>query len=511
MTKFTDHCQTTWQRAGIYVRRWNQLKLSFSEKDNDKLLERMARENRVLRDLLTDSGSIGKLSTLVVSSNGEGYSTVRGYAQGLYDGLEQNLTSGCSCSSPHETNLRLEARSNPKRTRRAETEWEAVSFTMMFSIKSTSLDTRDDLWSWRKTTVEPVKVGNSSEHAQKTRSQQGASIESRISPPDTLIPLPAAATSILDTLVATGSSNPRSRSVSTSEIATCYNDDHLMTPKSKSVNDLTQSDRISNLCDAIRTVESDDSCLGVLGHDLNRQYRISMIKSLQSTKIITLKSMLEKNTSLADRDRLVLAIKLAATLLQLYKTPWLAEVWGRDDILFVQVQSKDSPGTYLREPFVTRSFLRKGGQQTPTNGPVAFKRKPRESITVRVPPLFSLGILLIELSYCKPFEALGPSEGLPGACKDVGCSGMCKDDIRFFVALRLLDNQNEKGLNRAWTGIRYADAVRRCIRGDLDISEGDYDGDAFHSAVYRGVVEPLIQTLKSLCGESDELVDTVLS
>jgi hypothetical protein len=37
--------------------------------------------------------------------------------------------------------------------------------------------------------------------------------------------------------------------------------------------------------------------------------------------------------------RLGLAVKLASVLLQLYKTPWLKEVWGKQDILFVQQQA----------------------------------------------------------------------------------------------------------------------------------------------------------------------------
>ena len=473
----------------------------------------MHKDNSNLRQMLKDSGIIGELSlnSKASSHGGEGYSIIRAYAKSLYHILDQSLSSTCSCSKPHDTNLRLEARRNKERTVTPAAGRETVSFTMMFSLEKATAGIEEELWSWRKAIVEPLKHEDSLRHSQQSHTQPDTSIESRFYASERRIDISTALASNLGTLAAMGGPNALDRSVLSSETATRYNSDHLMTKNHKSASKLIPLERISNLCDAIRTVQAEGSCLGVLVDERDHQHRVSMIKSLQSTKRITLKALLENNISLTSRDRLALGTKLAATLLQLYRTPWLGEVWGREDIHFVRIHSKDSPSIYFQEPFITRSFVRQGELQATANAPIVGGQPARSSLSVRVPPLFSLGILLIELSYCKPFEALGPAAGLPGACDESVVSGMCEDDVRFCVAVRLLEPHNEQGLNYAWTGLRYANAVRRCIRCDLDVSEGEYDSDAFHAAVYRGVVEPLIQTLKSHCGDNDEIVDNILS
>ena len=504
-----------WLETSSVRREWSKIKLSFSEKDFDKLLGRIEKNNKTLRHMLKDSGIIGDLSLNCKTSSrsGEGYSTVRAYAKSLYYILDQSLSSTCSCSNSHDTNLRLEARWNKQRLAAAAAGQEVISFTLMFLLGKPNTGNEEELWNWRKAVVEPLKQEDSSTHSQQSHMLQNPLIESRLSAPEQPPVVSAASSSSLGTLMATGSPSTMNRRVSASETATRSHGDRLSIKESKSESDLIPLEKISNLCEAIRTIQDEKSCLGVLVDESDHQHRISTIKSLHSTKRITLKALLDnRNTTLTSRDRLILGIKLAATLLQFYRTPWLGEDWGRKDIHFVK--SNETPSAYFQEPFITRSFVPSSGSQATVNSSTVIGRqssKRRSPLSVRVPSLFSLGILLIELSYCKPFEALGPGTDLPGACDASIISGMCEDDVKFCVALRLLEPHNEQGMNYAWTGLRYANAVRRCIRCDLDVSEGEYDSDAFHAAVYRGVMEPLMQTLKSHCGENDEIVDSLLS
>ena len=494
------------------MREWSKIKLTFSEKDLDKLLERMAKDNKNLRHMLKDSGIIGELTLSCKAVGSEdGYSVRRKYARSLYTVLNQSFASACRCSMPHSTNLRLEARRHKKRSLLAEIAQENLTFTMMFSLETDSIESGGALWNWRRAIIEPLRKEDFLAQPLAQSSQNQNIVQSRLSGTEhnTLCSVSAATSSGLRTALAIGSPEAITRSaIHYNPFDSHHSTDHVNPLRSRSYNELTTTEKISSICKAIRTVGTDDSCLRVLVDELDRQHRISMIQSLQSTRIISLKNLLEENTDLTHRDRLTLGFKLAATLLQLYRTPWLAEVWGRDDIVFIQMQNRDSPSAFFQEPFITRSFSPNHELQAET---IESRPQRQKSLSVRVPPLFSLGILLIELSYCKPIEALGPSADLPGVCADRVIAGMCQDDIRFLVALHLLEPGNQRGLNHAWTGQRYADAVRRCIRCDLDISEGDYDSDAFHSAVYRGVVEPLMQTLRSHCGENDDLLDAVLS
>ena len=503
-----------WLEASSARREWSKIKLSFSEKVFDKLLERIEKNNKTLRYMLKDSGIIGDLSLNCKTSSrgGEGYGTVRAYARSLYYILDQSLSSTCSCSNSHDTNLRLETRWNKQRLEAAAAEQEAISFTLMFLLGKPNTEAEEELWNWRKAVVEPLKQKDSFTHPQQSHILQNPSTGSRLSALDQPSDVSATLAFSLGTLMATGSST-MNRHVSASEIATRSHGDRLSMKNNKSESDLIPLEKISNLCEAIRTIQDEKSCLGVLVDESDHQHRISTIKSLHSTERITLKALLEnKNATLTSRDRLILGTKLAATLLQFYQTPWLGEHWGRKDIHFVK--SNETPSAYFQEPFITRSFVPNGGSQATVDASTVVGRQPskrRSPLSVRVPSLFSLGILLIELSYCKPFEALGPGANLPGACDASIISGMCEDDVKFCVALRLLEPHNEQGLNYAWTGLRYANAVRRCIRCDLDVSEGEYDSDAFHAAVYRGVMDPLMQTLKSHCGENEEIVNNLLS
>lgn len=502
-----------WLEASRAQRGWSKIRLSFSEKDFDKLLDRLEKDNKTLRHMLKDSGIIGDLSLNCKTSSrsGEGYSIVRAYAKSLYYILDRNLSSTCSCSNSHDTNLRLEVRRNKQRLAAAAAGQDAVSFTMMFLLGQPTTGVEEELWTWRKAVVESLRQEDSFTKSQQSHVLQNTSLESRLSAPDQPSDVSTALSSSFGTLMAMGSPSTVNRHVSASEIATRSHVDCLSIKKTKSESDLIPLEKISNLCNAIRTVRDEESCLGVLVDESDHQHRISTIKSLHSTKRITLKALLDNNTSLTSRDRLTLAIKLAATLLQFYRTPWLGEDWGRKDIHFVK--SDEAPSAFFEEPFITRSFMpNEESQATMNTSTVARQPSSRRSpLSVRVPPLFSLGILLIELSYCKPFEALGPGVDLPGACNASIISGMCEDDVKFCVALQLLEPHNKQGMNFAWTGLRYANAVRRCIRCDLDVSEGEYDSDAFHAAVYRGVMEPLMQTLTSHCGDNDDIVDRLLS
>src|SRR5206468_2353278 len=100
--------------------------------------------------------------------------------------------------------------------------------------------------------------------------------------------------------------------------------------------------------------------------------------------------------------RLSLAVKLASALLQLYKTPWLEEAWGKQDILFVQ-QQDDSINDVLQKPFVSKPFIPPTCtlRQTQPGSPATSLSRE-----VRNQSIFRLGDLLIELWFGKPLEDL---------------------------------------------------------------------------------------------------------
>lgn len=76
-----------------------------------------------------------------------------------------------------------------------------------------------------------------------------------------------------------------------------------------------QSNRIDCLCKAMNTHIADETCLGVLVDELQRQHRITIRdRSHQDTaaQTVSLKSLLDLPTRLEKRDRLALGVKLAS-------------------------------------------------------------------------------------------------------------------------------------------------------------------------------------------------------
>lgn len=103
---------------------------------------------------------------------------------------------------------------------------------------------------------------------------------------------------------------------------------------------------------------NETSCLGVLVDDLERQHRISITDASvrrNPLETVSLKTLFAQ-TALEKKDRLILGIKLASTLLQLHRTPWLKETWGKSDILFM----KECSGTQMvlvQKPFLSKPFI----------------------------------------------------------------------------------------------------------------------------------------------------------
>ena len=253
------------------------------------------------------------------------------------------------------------------------------------------------------------------------------------------------------------------------------------------------SEGIVSLCASINKVTTEISCLGVLVDDFKRQHRISVTNTsfpADSVQTVSLKTLLAQPTKLRKKDRLVLGVKLASTLLQLHKTPWLEEMWGNQDILFLK-QQEDSRDAILQKPFVSKPFT----PPTCTLPPQQLTGSTsKTSPEVRNQSIFALGIVLIELWFGKPLEDLR----IPA---DMGEQKELSQTTDFATARRLSEEVYEEA------GDWYGHAVRRCIYCEFDQRHNSLDNDRLKEAVHWGVVSPLEENLSSFCGgELDELL-----
>jgi len=99
---------------------------------------------------------------------------------------------------------------------------------------------------------------------------------------------------------------------------------------------------------------------------------------------------------LTQQDKLRIAFHLSSSTLQLYKTPWLDEMWGKEDVCFVQVPGARSISIY-EHPYINRQLSSTANTVRPQAQQPKFK-------IIRNQTLYNLGILLIELWYGKTMQ-----------------------------------------------------------------------------------------------------------
>jgi hypothetical protein len=254
------------------------------------------------------------------------------------------------------------------------------------------------------------------------------------------------------------------------------------------------SPEIRNLCQAITEFQQPprDTCAGYLLDNLKRRHGIYPVNTpaynntQHGWSACTLQQVLNKHVDVHQgsmlHNKFKLAVDLASSVLQLYRTPWLNDDLSSSDVYFVQ--RPDTPRSSICQyPFIKRKF--------PTTN-VVQPRLHQASMhrVIRNPTLFALGILLIELLYETPIVDLQTDrdrdcEGTPGA---VWCT-----------VVRLVDEEISFK-----AGQLYSDAVRRCIRCDFNQKTSSLDDQDFQRAVFDGVVIPLEKSLKFFKGELDD-------
>lgn len=262
----------------------------------------------------------------------------------------------------------------------------------------------------------------------------------------------------------------------------------------------TTPGQIHDLCVAIGQLHpplrKEDACAGYLLDSLKRKHGVypldppvtvtngSTHSIAMEWSAYTLRQVLARQAGIGRRlmqhDKFKVAVDLASSVLQLYKTPWLEDNWNKDDVYFVQ-RPGAPPATIYEHPFIYRKLSLPAASQCSATQP-----QPIRSV-IRNQTLFTLGILLIELLYGRPIEELQISH-------DLDCQGT--PGANWCTAERLIQEEIEYE-----AGPLYLDAVRRCIRCDFNRKESSLDNHDFQQAVFDGVVVPLERTLQRFNGQ----------
>jgi hypothetical protein len=188
------------------------------------------------------------------------------------------------------------------------------------------------------------------------------------------------------------------------------------------------------------------------------------------------------------KNRMMLALNLASTLMELQSTPWLTNSWSKKAIKFLKTPvpqsslSTAAASTVLsvaidyQHPLISQHF--QSGQQTSSNAPPL---PPKEA-------LLELGIMLLELWHETTLETFYTSTtmGQSGAPMSTDYWG------RFMLASVWLDDPHDQPLPL------YHTAISQCVKCFFGgtFSTPSWNDANFRKALCKDLIEPLFESCK---------------
>ena len=252
-----------------------------------------------------------------------------------------------------------------------------------------------------------------------------------------------------------------------------------------SINSLCST--INALVPDIHTTSPHPKCLGVLENKQGDQrLRISLRGWLtfQPQGIVSLDTILNCRPKPTLRDRLKLAVSIASSMMQLYESGWLNANWGKNDISFLL----GTHGPVLERPLIHRHFHDQQDETLPDLSSKDCNESESEwALAWCNPSIFYLGVILIEIWHWKSLSALQAKSG-----RVQRNTSPPELDTAQWLAKDLL----------AKAGAPYGIPVKLCIMG-LEVTETQLDRECFRSEVYKKIVYPLEEHLKSFWGATD--------
>jgi hypothetical protein len=242
-------------------------------------------------------------------------------------------------------------------------------------------------------------------------------------------------------------------------------------------NDHPSSSEISNICHAVYRCIVPKGHGVSIGHISDEQYihDFQVLKAgagdlkLHSLEELLLASLSASGNFRAPlvfpkKERRFLAAKLASTFLECHGT-WLPSRWSSRNIVFTENITSANLEKKIRTPVIAQRL----------SGSIEFKGYPL-SCTGHNELLFPLGLVLIELSLCRPMTYLHTP------------NNESQDDISMlFEKARnwIYDVSCESGPN-------YGDVVQQCLFW-TKTREVDIASKEFQAAVFQYIIKPLVE------------------
>lgn len=433
-----------------------RIRFCLSKKKRERLLDAIKKYNGDLQELLGSSERLAPLRRRRASKAATVLQKVREQASGLYKALSGSLK--CPCASQHTTNLFLQHRADSDFNQNQQDN----EFIVMF--EGPAMRTNDDRW-------KEFKIVVSENQAPFSLEPNEVKIKTR--------------NTIDQTLSSVRMDFGRKSSLKKHYTASSKSVGFQLQASSTSTTLVSSYPEIVDLCSTISTEARDQAPIACLRHAQSQfifHPGSRCRKEALKIEFLTLGSILKKDRKqdMSRRDRAILAVTLASSVLQLHSTHWLKPNWGKSDVTLVLFKNDCGASSIQRTTFVdpSLSFVSHNftsGQSVPD--------EPLSGDSREI--LLRLGIVLLELCFGQALEDqvfrqnyLGPN-GKPNKFTDRATAS----------------EWQECALGEG--GELFATATRRCIDCAFGSSSTDLGNAEFRQAVHDNVVIPLQEVMKS--------------
>ncbi|KAF7155950.1 hypothetical protein CNMCM6106_007862 [Aspergillus hiratsukae] len=234
---------------------------------------------------------------------------------------------------------------------------------------------------------------------------------------------------------------------------------------------------ISDLCCTIFTVNFDEKQRALIGCIADKRYRHHMYHVRSIADDLQLQSLeeliatsstfpqppLQGRYIFSRRDRLILAVNLACSVLQFHGN-WLRKYWRARDIMFFE--EKFDP---TKHPYVVCDIA----------GEPSMDKNQESSALIRSEVLLPLGLILVELSLCQNLKSLRTQED----ADPLEAVANLKTAARYLPVVEME------------SGLRYGQVVKRCLFGS-DAVDTTAQDESMQEKVFEYIIAPLFQNLR---------------
>ena len=251
---------------------------------------------------------------------------------------------------------------------------------------------------------------------------------------------------------------------------------------------------IENLCSVIENApdKAPDSqkVLGIIGRN-KKTYSmcINEKSAISSRDLVSLEELLSAHSErrLLRRERMVLALRLSAIVLQFYRTPWIDNEWSWKNFAVPSIDEDDD--SLISHLLVQSMFYSAAGtspvlQQTQASGGLLCHQEPI---------LTRLGFALTELAMDCTLEEMRKRELKQKQATITDQSGIDEDALKLLTCFRLLDS----GMIARAESYGYEAVVSACLKhqyrdqykaGVKGLDSGD---QSFFDNVEEAIITPL--------------------